>query len=267
MEKRDQAKRLYLKGKPLKDIATELGIKYATVRKWKGRDGWPAKVSQSRPKRPSHESVTKARKEHALIPAPLNERQQLFCEIYVEIFNATVAYMKAYGTPRSSARTAGPRLLQNVAVRTYVQYLKSLKAQEIMAGINDLVELHMRIAFADYTDFAEFGTEQRPIVDKSGVPVTVEDANGVTSILTKTVNMVRLKNSEEVDGRMIAEVKTSKDGTSVKLRNQDYSMKWLSDYFAANPMDRHHIEYDNQRQRLERERFEHQKKCDEGANW
>lgn len=258
MDNREKAKRLYLGGKTLDEVATNLGVKPATVRKWKQRDSWPERVTKKASQKKRRVTVTKPQ---ALIPYPLTDKEQLFCEIYANIYNATVAYMKAYGVSHSSARTAGPRLLQNVAVRTYVNYLKSIKAQMIMADINDLVELHMAIAFADYCDYVDFGVEERPTIDH-GTPVMVETADGSYAMLTHKVNYVQLKNADEVDGRIIAEVKTSKDGTSVKLADRNASLKWLSEHFMANPMDKHRAEYDRCRQQLERERFEYQKKRD-----
>jgi uncharacterized protein YjcR len=46
MDPSGKVKRLYLNGQNLKEIASELDIKYDTVRQWKQRDKWPTRALQ-----------------------------------------------------------------------------------------------------------------------------------------------------------------------------------------------------------------------------
>lgn len=47
--------------------------------------------------------------------------------------------------------------------------------------------------------------------------------------LTKIVNTVRFKDSSEVDGTILSEVKQGKDGASIKLSDRMKALQWLSD--------------------------------------
>jgi hypothetical protein len=65
---------------------------------------------------------------------PLNIRQELFCEEYVDNGgNATDAYAKVYGCARSSAEVMGCRLLSKASVQAHVRYLRdqTLRATHI----------------------------------------------------------------------------------------------------------------------------------------
>lgn len=168
MDPREKAKRLYLNGQNLKEIASELDIKYDTVRQWKQRDKWPTCALQKCHKKVSQkkecDSVEKSDKHESLIQAPLNSQQQLFCEVYVYSFNATMAYLKVYNCDYDTARTNGCRMLTNANIRTYIKYLKELKSQSLLIDEFDIVDRFMKIAFADYTDYVEFGEKLKPVI-------------------------------------------------------------------------------------------------------
>lgn len=88
----------------------------------------------------------------------------------------------------------------------------------------------MDIAFADITDYLEFGTEEVPVMAMYG-PVKVKDEKtGEEKQLTKTVNVVRFKESCNVDGTILSEVKQGKDGASIKLSDRMKALQWLSDH-------------------------------------
>jgi phage terminase small subunit len=254
MTDREKAKNEYLKGKSLKDIADGLGIKYDTVRQWKARDKWPTVVTNKRHIKSKGDSVTKS----AVITVPLNDRQQLFCEIYVRNFNATQSYLKAYECDYNTARTNGCLLLTKPNIRAYIQSLKEVKKQSIMINVDDVVELYMRIAFSDITNFVEFGSfDAVTIVDG----VLVMDSNG-DPVMHKESGL-RLKQDDEVDGSLISEISTSKQGSKIKLEDKHKALAWLTNYFMANPLDQHKISYDSAKQELDRLEYERRKKADE----
>lgn len=121
----------------------------------------------------------------------------------------------------------------------------------MLASVDDVVEKYMHIAFADITDFLEFGRAWVPVMGPFGpiqIPVPGSDAK---IALTKEINEVRFKESSEVDGTLLSEVKQGKDGASVKLADRMKALEWLGNYFEANPSDRHRREYDKRKLEIE----------------
>lgn len=251
----------------LKDLAAKYGIKEGTVRSRKNREGWQrvATGKKSAMQRKKHVATPREqRKKEQLEPdllildkPELTEKQKLFAEIYVRNFNATQAAIKAGYAP-ASAFVTGSRLLKHTKVRAYVDELKALKKEALLLSEDDIVERFMRIGFSELTDFAEFGQEEIPIITKDG---PVRDVDG--EILTRTINVLKFKDSAYVDGGLIAEIKTSRQGSSIKLEDRLKALEWLANYFGMNPDHKYRKEYDQKKLQLERERLEHQKKVDE----
>ena len=53
---------------------------------------------------------------------------------------------------------------------------------------------------------------------------------GEKEVLEKEVNTVKFKQSEDVDGTLITEVKQGKDGASIKLVDKMKALQWLADH-------------------------------------
>lgn len=56
----------------------------------------------------------------------LKDRQKAFCLYYLQRYNATWTYQKAYGADYGTAMTNGPRLLRNAQVKKQLTELKKL---------------------------------------------------------------------------------------------------------------------------------------------
>jgi phage terminase small subunit len=274
---REKAKEIYLnsKGKiKLKDIAAELGVLDTQIRKWKSTDKWDDDLKGTLPNEKRNvpnkkNTIKKEPKLQEIIElenSELTDKQRFFAEIYVRNFNATQAAIKA-GYSYESAFIIGYENLRKPKVREYIEYLKGIKRQSIMLSEEDIVEKYMRIAFSDITDFIDFGKERVPVTTKDGPIIYKDPITGKDEILTQMVNTVKLKGSWEVDGGIISEVKTSKQGTSIKLDDRLKALNWLSNYFGMNPEHRYRKEFDNKKLQLEHERFKHQKKMDESKVW
>lgn len=121
---------------------------------------------------------------------------------------------------------------------------------------DDIVELKMRIAFADITDFVEFGQREVPITDKEG--------NYITSA---TANVVNFKEGNIVDGQLIKEIKKGRQGVSLKLEDKDKALDWLANYFDINPDNKHKKEYDNARLKLKEKELELKREIEQKKNW
>ena len=246
-EKVDKAKKLYLKGEKLIDIANQFGLSEGTVRSWKSRYNWDCNVAKEKcnvaKKKKQKEKRSVKEVQHVMENAELTDKQRLFCLYYIKCFNATKAYQKAYGCSCETAMVAGPRMLGNVRVRNEIANLKQNRYQREFLSESDIFQKYMDIAFADITDFLDFGTEEVPVMALYG-PVKIKDPEtGDEKTLTKTVNVVHFKSSNEVDGSILAEVKQGKDGASIKLSDRMKALEWLSKHM--------NIATDEQKARIE----------------
>lgn len=142
----------------------------------------------------------------------LTDKQRLFCIYYTQCFNATKAYKKAYGCDHAVANTNGARLLGNARIKAEIRKLKQGKLSRANVSEDDIFQQMLNIAFADLTDYVEFG--KREIETEFG---------------TKVVSYVDLKESTEVDGSIISEVSQGKDGVKVKLYDKMRALQWLGD--------------------------------------
>lgn len=246
-EKVDKAKKLYLKGEKLIDIANQFGLSEGTVRSWKSRYNWDCNVAKEKcnvaKKKKQKEKRSVKEVQHVMENAELTDKQRLFCLHYIKCFNATKAYQKAYGCSCETAMVAGPRILGNVRVRNEITNLKQNRYQKEFLSEADIFQKYMDIAFADITDFLDFGTEEVPVMALDG-PVKIKDPEtGEEKTLTKTVNVVHFKPSSEVDGSILSEVKQGKDGASIKLSDRMKALEWLSKHM--------NIATDEQKARIE----------------
>lgn len=233
-----QAKEMFLAGRKLIEIAEALDVPEGTVRSWKNRYGWEsnANATLQKPKRnvanrnaAEKKAVAKA-VDHVMENPGLTDKQRLFCVLYIRCFNATKAYQKAYGCRYEIAVTEGSALLRNPRVKEEITSLKQARLNQEMLDESDIFQKYMDIAFADITDFVEFGREKVQVMSAFG-PVEVQDPDtGEKVPLMKEVNTVRFRESGEVDGTLIAEVKQGKDGASVKLMDRLKALDWLADH-------------------------------------
>lgn len=242
---RDLAKEIYLKHKgekPLVEIAEKIGRPPGTVRGWKSKDKWDDHIDgtlqgeterSSKKERPEPKAVEKQEERHRRVVkevvanVDLTDKQQLFCIYYLKYFNATKAYQKAYQCAYNTAMVNGFNLLRNTKIKAQIEQLKAERMQGVYLEGKEILQKYIDIAFADITDFIEFGVEDMPIMDNSTGKQKI-DENGDLEFYQR--NYVRFKDDSEVDGTIISEISQGKDG--VKLRLQD-KMKAL-DFLAKN---------------------------------
>ena len=160
----------------------------------------------------------------------LTEKQRLFCLYYIRCFNATRAYQKAYGCSYEAAGTAGQRLLQKVAIRDEIQRLKQGRLNRELINEEDIVQKYIDIAFADITDYVEFGQEEVPIICDGSVAMQKDPETGEEIPATQKINTIRLRDAADVDGSLISEVRIGQSGTSVKLKDSMKVLQWLADH-------------------------------------
>ncbi len=220
-----------------REIANTLGVDEKIIAVWKQRDKWnvvqQSKEScttsksnnQSRPKKPI------AREVRQVMDNPeLTDKQRLFCLYYSKNFNAPQSYAKAYGCTIESAAANAYRLMADDRIKEELQALREIKMQQLSAGEADLIDLHMRIAFADIGEYVDI--KER---------------------------MLYINDFNKVDTQLIKEVKETEQGISIKLIDRYKSLDWLDRFFMLNPMDRHKVEYDKKKLELEQKKAEPEK--------
>ena len=120
--------------------------------------------------------------------------------------------------------------MKNPAIRKEIEQLKQNHMNREMLKQEDIFQKYMDIAFADVTDYVSFGRENIQVIGAFG-PVMVENKEtGKKEVLEKEVNTVKFKQSEDVDGTLITEVKQGKDGASIKLVDKMKALQWLADH-------------------------------------
>lgn len=212
----------YVAGMKYKDIAAKYGVSINTVKSWKKRYAWSRNKKTKSTQKGCTQNKKGAHKKEAVaedvsqvvINDELTDQQQLFCLYQSRMFNYTKAYMKAYpGCTYASAAVLGSRLMKNQLIRETIEKLKQNHMNREMLKQEDIFQKYMDIAFADMNDFMSFGQEE------------IETDYG-----PRMVNSVRLKESDQVDGTLITEVKQGRDGVSVKLADRMKAIDWLADH-------------------------------------
>lgn len=230
-EKVNEAYSLYRQGVPLVEIAKRLEMPAGTVRRWKSVYKWDGERSnKSERSQKSERSESEQSAIAELVNSNLTDKQKLFCVYYVKSFNATKAYQKAYGCSYETALTNGPSLLGNARIRDEIARLKQAKLNKAMLEPEDIFQKYMDIAFADITDYVEFGKKTVPVMGPFGPIVVENEETGEKKELTKEVNVVHFKESSEVDGTLISEIKQGRDGASIKLLDRMKALQWLAEH-------------------------------------
>jgi len=247
----------YMLGMKYKDIAKKYGVSINTVKSWKQRYAWKRDGVHTKNRKSVHtKKGTEEEVKTIMENEELTDKQKLFCIYYTKYFNATKAYKKAYGCDYPTANTNGPRLLVKASVQNEIQRLKANKLKGIFLEEEDLLQKYIDIAFSDITDYVEFGKKEKIIsISDKGDLVKTES------------NYIDLKDSNDVDGTIIAEVKASRQGVSIKLEDRLKALEWLTRYFEINPEHKLRKEFNEKKLQLERERLEHQKNMDERKMW
>lgn len=212
----------YVVGMKYKDIAAKYGVSINTVKSWKKRYAWSRDKKTECIQKGCTQNKKGAHKKEAVaedvsqvvINDELTNQQQLFCLYQSRMFNYTKAYMKAYpGCTYASAAVLGSRLMKNPVIRKEIEQLKQNHMNRELLKQEDIFQKYMDIAFADMNDYMSFGQEE------------IETDYG-----PRMINSVRLKESDQVDGTLITEVKQGRDGVSVKLADRMKAIDWLADH-------------------------------------
>ncbi|OMF06806.1 terminase small subunit [Paenibacillus sp. FSL H7-0331] len=105
-------------------------------------------------------------------------------------------------------------------------------------------------AFADVSDYLDFGQREVPVMTMLG-PMKDEEGN----VVTKLINYVDLKPATELDVSLIAEVKQGKDGVGIKLHSKMEALEALTKFFDVLP-DKHKRMIEEKKLELQREHID-----------
>ena len=218
----------------LKDLAEKHGIKPATLRSRKNREKWqkrgsPDDATQRNTNATQRKNVATKKKvapkiKEMLESGDLEGWEEVFCLEYLKHFNKTKAYQIAKpGTTYESARQLGYRKFTEVHIQVRIGELKKIKQEQLFLDGSDIDEMWMRQAFADYTDFVDFGMKEVAVMDEDGFPIA--DENGNPKMISRPY--VAMKNSDEVDGTLIKKVVYGRNGVEVELYDKQKAMQEL----------------------------------------
>lgn len=221
----DRAAKMFQAGKSMADIARSLDIPDSTVRRWKKTYKWetthPNGERKKRSKSERSDKVKISKKDgtkQTMENKELTEQERLFCVYYINSYNATMSYKKAY---KCSYKTAHSHAYETVAkrgIKNEIERLKEIKRQQVMIEEIDIVELQMRIACSNIGDAVDIKN-----------------------------NNMSVKPFEEIDTQMIREVKSTKDGIGIKMEDRQKAINWLTKYFLMHPDDKYKAEFDRKR--------------------
>lgn len=250
MSRIEDAEKDYLSGMKYKDIAEKYGVSLNTVKSWKSRNGWQRDATKKKGAHKNQKRVHTKKQKVAQVRSPdvidelvendeLKDRQKAFCLYYLQRYNATWAYQKAYGVDHETALRAGPRLLGNVGVKKQLTELKKQQSAELYATANDIMLGYLKQAYSDVTDVLEFKTVKRlkwnKVPDDTG---EYEDANGHYRLDPKIdpetgeqafyyENLVLLKDSNEIDTSNIKSIRINDGEAVVEMYDKQRAMKEL----------------------------------------
>ena len=222
----DKAFEMYKQGLKLVEIANQLGVAEGTVRSWKNRYKWAGdNATLQRSKRnvaknsktliKNKESPVAHEVESVMKNTELTDKQQLFCIYYIRCFNATKAYQKAYGCNYTTAMSEGSKHLRNPKIKEEIFRLKQERLNREFLSESDIFQKYMDIAFADITDYVEFGN------GSFNDPETGEEVS---------YSFVNLKDRKTVDGTIVSEVSKGREGAKIKLADRMKALQWLTDH-------------------------------------
>ena len=224
MIKWKEAEKDYLLGMKYKDIASKYDVSINTVKSWKSRHGWqrgaPDKKSvHTKPKKVAPKIIDELEANDKL-----TEKQKSFCLFYLQQFNATQAYQKAYGATYETSRVEGSRNLAKPNVKQQIAKLKKQLHSDIYISIDDIVKEYAKQAFASLGDVLDYKIHKEIVMDNDGNVFLDTEDNPVE----KHVADIYLKPSEEIDWSLIQEMHRGKDGLVVKLYDKQKALDSLT---------------------------------------
>lgn len=231
MKKYEAAQQDFEDGMSLADIAKKYDVSVSTVRSWKSRH-WGSGVAKKTQRVAKNVALQKPTETaiDELSDSKLTDKQKAFVLEYLRISNATQAYINVYDSTYQTAKTNGPKLLENTGIQNEIKRLRKAKLQELGVDAFDLMEDMVIEARADIGDYIDFGKYDMLHVDAEGdVKLDTEDN---PEVFRKS--WVQFKDKEKVDTRPIKSIKMGKDGPVVELYDRNKARDKLIDMLKSD---------------------------------
>lgn len=251
-EKRIAAQHDYELGMKYKDIAAKYSVSINTVRSWKTRYKWQRKKSKKDVhinQKDVHQKTPTGAAINQLNNSNLKDKQKAFVLEYLRLFNATQAYINVYDVDYSIAKTAGPRLLENVGVQKQIKLIRKAKLKELAIEPLDLIEDVAKEAKADIGNYLNFGSWPEKLVERKKTKKSFKDDKGHElstnvvedrPVLDADGNQVTVhhsylyfKDKDQVDTSLIKKITKGKDGATIELydktKARDKLLEWLKE--------------------------------------
>ena len=275
----EEAYELYKKGYKLIDISKKLETAESTIRVWKNRYNWDNKENETLQNKKRNVTKKKCNKKQnksndykkpiaevkeVIENEDLTDKQRLFCLYFIKNHNQTLSAIKAGYAPER-AHITGSELVRNSKVASELRRLKGKLTEELFLDAMDVLNMYIKIAFADPTEYLTFGQKEVPVMTMYG-PLVDKETN---ETVMKTVNYIDFKESSMIDGTVISEVKQGKDGVSIKFEDRMKALDKLSEYFDLFP-DKFKRKIEEEKVKMVKEKIDYEKnknlKSDEPIN-
>ncbi|MFH5812088.1 terminase small subunit [Companilactobacillus sp. FL22-1] len=242
MDKWKEAEKDYLLGMKYKDIASKYEVSINTVKSWKSRHGWQRGASTKKSVHTKSKKVAPKIIDELEANSELNDKQKLFCLFYLQRFNATWAYQKAYKCNYSTAQKNSWSLMANQGIRDQLNSLKKQQSTDLYFDINDIVREFRQQSKSDIRDVVDFQTVKHmawtKIRDESG---PYEDSYGSYRLDPKIdpdtgkqafyfENRVKLHDSDEIDTSNIKSIRIDKGEAVVEMYDKQKALDSLMKY-------------------------------------
>jgi len=226
-------------------LANETGLSVDQLKYYKEKDKWKLRYNKDK----ENKTITKIAKEQAkgienenfkekvnedidqineiFDKYKLTERERLFVMHYLRTFNITQS-AKSAGYAPTSAHSKGAVIMKRKHIQNSLNEVRALVSKDILIDAYDIISEYIKIAFADMTEYVTFNKDK-----------------------------VELKESDQIDGRLITEVKQGKDGVTIKLADKMKALEKLEKLFEVLP---------DKRLELDTKKFELQKRLADKAN-
>ncbi len=256
-QKRESARKDYESGMKYKDIAQKYDVSLNTVKSWKTRYKWqraPTKKSvHTKNEKCAHKKETDAAIDN-LNNSSLTDKQKAFVLEYLRIYNATQAYINVYGATYNTAKTNGPKLLENAGVQAQIKQIRAAKLHELSIEPFDLITDIAKEAKADIGDYVSFGSwpelltevtkSHKKFKDKAGHELAADvvenkpilDSNGHKVYYHHSY--LYFKDQDKVDTTLIKKIKMGKDGPVIELQDKGKAREQLLDWLKNDYGDK-----------------------------
>jgi len=140
----------------------------------------------------------------------INDKQELFCQHFVETLNPKQSAIMAGYAKAHGARNTGWRLLKNPKIKRRIHQLQRKENVDILDFISyrELVNYHMSVLKAELSDYLRF------------------DGKNVV-----------LKNSDDCDCKALKSISQGKDGIKLELVDKKQSIEFVSRLLDKDNLD------------------------------